>query len=591
MLQTRKRCNSTNNREETEEHNSKNLVDNEVENVNSNHAIENRKKNKLDLSKSKVKSKVVKVKTIQEAKNSTVFEANGDEVSMEIEGQNFSDDNDNPNQSEPSDTESEGEISEEEEEQKQEEQEQMNNESEAESEDEETVCKKLHKRAKKQERWQRRESMESKLDMVSTTLQQMKKFMAERGFDFNEEEMNRQKAKPAQKQGKSIVKESDKESEVTIYKDAVKKVSNDSNEFYQQMDDPEISFKTKPNRESSSSEDRIDTSDEMMEIDINEQFIADCEKEPRWQRNAQQINQDKQPDHADMEDPLERSQQVIREAEASKARLFATKGTYSNVNNPNWGSLNEMRNVKGTKASDVDDKYLVIRSHVDVSIQQKIINNEYVDFAKLLPRNRFGNRDEETRLELVTHEGATYFVPANDKDNLAIMSFGHWEQAFRVFCNIFTRVYPNKASELIQYNHIIHLASCIYIWENVYTYDKEFRMHISNFPQRSWAIILQQAWSMYLKDRIPLRFDNQFRGGSSSKSKEICKRFNKGNVPMETPASTTTAVMYPHVVNLATEGISAGREYKTTKMGIEIATTQLQPQTQLHQFRKLASNK
>ena len=457
-----------------------------------------------------------------------VFEEDGDEVSMEIEGQNFSDDDDNPNQSEPSDTESEGEISEEEEEQNPDEQEQMNNEFEAESEDEETVRKKLHKKAKKQERWQRRESMESKLDMVSTTLQQMQKFMAERGFDFNEEETNRQKAKPARKQGKSIVKESDKESEVTIYKDMVKKVSNDSNETYQQIDDPEISFKTKPNRESSSSEDRINTSDEMMEIDINEQFIADCEKEARWQRNAQQINQDKQPDHADMEDPLERSQQVIREAEASKARLFASKGTYSNVNNPNWGLLNEMRNEKGTKASDVDDKYLVIRSHVDVSIQQKIINNEYVDFAKLLPKNRFGNRDEETRLELVTCGGAMYFVPANDKDNLAITSFGRWEQAFRVFCNIFTRVYPNKASELIQYNHIIHLASSTYIWENIYTYDEEFRMHISNFPQRSWAIILQQAWSMYLKDRIPPRFDNQFRGGSSSKSKEICKRFNKG---------------------------------------------------------------
>ena len=60
---------------------------------------------------------------------------------------------------------------------------------------------------------------------------------------------------------------------------------------------------------------------------------------------------------------------------------------------------------------------------------------------------------------------------------------------------------------------------------------------------------------------------------------------------METPASMTTAVMYPHVVNLAMGGISAGREYKTTKMGIQIAKTQLQPQPQLRQFRKSASNK
>ena len=36
-------------------------------------------------------------------------------------------------------------------------------------------------------------------------------------------------------------------------------------------------------------------------------------------------------------------------------------------------------------------------------------------------------------------------------------------------------------------------------------YDKEFRVHLSHFPQRSWAIILQQAWSMYLNEKLPSR--------------------------------------------------------------------------------------
>ena len=105
-------------------------------------------------------------------------------------------------------------------------------------------------------------------------------------------------------------------------------------------------------------------------------------------------------------------------------------------------------------------------------------------------------------MEIVSRGSATYFVPVSDWDTTAITNFGKWEQAFRVFSNIYTRAYPGKASELIQYNHIIYTASCSYIWDNVYTYDREFRMHISNFPQRSWSVILQQAWSMYLKDRI-----------------------------------------------------------------------------------------
>ena len=50
---------------------------------------------------------------------------------------------------------------------------------------------------------------------------------------------------------------------------------------------------------------------------------------------------------------------------------------------------------------------------------------------------------------------------------------------------------------------------------------------MSKFPQRSWSVILQQAWNLRLKDRI--RHDNfNDRGKPAFKSKEICKRFNRG---------------------------------------------------------------
>ena len=51
---------------------------------------------------------------------------------------------------------------------------------------------------------------------------------------------------------------------------------------------------------------------------------------------------------------------------------------------------------------------------------------------------------------------------------------------------------------------------------------------MSNFPLRSWSVILQQAWSVYLKDRISGgRVDEVNRPGGS-KEKDVCKRFNKG---------------------------------------------------------------
>ena len=145
-----------------------------------------------------------------------------------------------------------------------------------------------------------------------------------------------------------------------------------------------------------------------------------------------------------------------------------------------------------------DDNYIVVGTHLEQALQLKIINHEYVDFARLSPKGNKVSREEDHRMELVSRGGFTYFVPVSDREISQITNFSKWEQAFRVYSNIYMRAYPTRASELIQYNHIIYTASCTFVWENVYTYDKEFRMHLSNYPQRSWAIILQQAWSMYL---------------------------------------------------------------------------------------------
>ena len=91
-----------------------------------------------------------------------------------------------------------------------------------------------------------------------------------------------------------------------------------------------------------------------------------------------------------------------------------------------------------------------------------------------------------------------------------------------------TSKHPSKSAELLQYNHTIHTASMSYVWDNVYSYDKEFRHHISRHPKRSWGVILQQAWTMLLKDQ--LRQDNTpfHKRKDGRDHKEICKRFNKG---------------------------------------------------------------
>ena len=186
------------------------------------------------------------------------------------------------------------------------------------------------------------------------------------------------------------------------------------------------------------------------------------------------------------------------------------------------------------QANIVDENYSMI-GNIEESLRLKIINHEYVDFARLIPKDRLG-KEEDHRMELISRGGSTFFVPVSDREsaNNVISHFSKWEQAFRVFSNIYSGVYPERGTELIQYNHLIYTASLSFIWENVYRYDKEFRIHMSNYPHRNWSVILQQAWSLYLKDRIS---HNHFHhddkgspgsGNSSYKKKEICKKFNKG---------------------------------------------------------------
>ena len=97
--------------------------------------------------------------------------------------------------------------------------------------------------------------------------------------------------------------------------------------------------------------------------------------------------------------------------------------------------------------------------------------------------------EEETELKMIIKNGRTFYVPV--QDGMTILGFGRWKLAFRIYSNIYNTAHPNRASELIQYNHVIHMASLKYIWDNVYMYNKDFRLHLSKYPNCSWGIILQ----------------------------------------------------------------------------------------------------
>ena len=177
----------------------------------------------------------------------------------------------------------------------------------------------------------------------------------------------------------------------------------------------------------------------------------------------------------------------------------------------------------------MDGNYLMVGNNLDVTLQEKIKRGEYVDFALLLTRDR-SMHEHDHQMELINKGGQTFFVPVADHEVAGMINNIHkWEQAFRIYSNVYLKANPERATELIQYNHTINSAANSYMWENVYAYDKEFRIHMGQYLTRSWLIILQQAWTMLLKDRVKFSDGNSKAGNSPGNfsKKDICKRFNK----------------------------------------------------------------
>ena len=369
--------------------------------------------------------------------------------------------------------------------------------------------------------------MEDRLETMSSTLLAMKELLTRSGI--TPDIVTNGQGTGKHKNTEGIEPTLNSTSSTTIYKNALSKIDDD-----EVMVDPEVSFKRKtqvPVREgeSSSSDERIDTRDKLMEIEevevvdeLNRKFIAGCEAEASsGKRSFSQTPEDDQPRELNA---TETTDEMICQAEASKIRMLAKPGkiTHFNLyeNRFNGGTANQHSSI-------VDKNYVSISANVDVNLCDRIKRGDYVDFAKLLPRDKLAC--DESKLELAHRAGQTFFVPAS-RDSVNITNFHKWEQAFRTYSNIYLHEHPDRATELLQYNHVICTASASYIWDNVYHYAREFRTHLGMYPERSWPIILQQAWSMCLKDRLG---NNSFGNGNgqrfgNGKKCEICQRFNKG---------------------------------------------------------------
>ena len=258
-------------------------------------------------------------------------------------------------------------------------------------------------------------------------------------------------------------------SEVTIYKQAIQTLNPELNAQIEDLLNKSRGEVAKGHKVSYSSDENMDTSDETIDAPcLTDKFTAVHSFADTLEpgTSTKPTQRDEQHHYEPEKTPEEQAYLLIGEAERSKARIFDVPGIVD-------------FNAYKSSVAAMDKDYQMIDAHIDDALKRKVLNFEYVNFSKLMVCNKPVKEDDHQRLEIINKNGMSFLSPISDRDNLNVSSYSHWEQAFRVFSNIITSKYPQKSSELLQYNHTIHTASVSYIWENVYAYDHEFRQHIA----------------------------------------------------------------------------------------------------------------
>ena len=204
---------------------------------------------------------------------------------------------------------------------------------------------------------------------------------------------------------------------------------------------------------------------------------------------------------------------VILEAEQFKATIQKPRGKEANI------ELEEK----------IDDEFFHIACHIDSNLRAKISKGEFVELEKLLPRDRVsGKMTEDNKMELVSKNGMTYFVPAADREKIG--GVRKWEQAFRVYATIYSQANPHRSPEIWQYIHVINMAASSFIWDNVASYDFTFRQLMAAYPHRSWARTYGQYWNLCMRDPIGSRHGGAGNNNSKNSKRNrdnYCWTFNK----------------------------------------------------------------
>ena len=156
-----------------------------------------------------------------------------------------------------------------------------------------------------------------------------------------------------------------------------------------------------------------------------------------WRRDRDNQGQERQATRERERQPMknhkERGEEIVRDAEAHQAQIFDVTGKPPHFDLQT--RQNELRyqgqvslESEFVHSALVDENYMLVAAHLDEAIQRKIVRGEYIDLARLLPRDKIVD-EEDDAMQIVIKDGQTFWKPAKNcgHDVQVVNSIYKWE--------------------------------------------------------------------------------------------------------------------------------------------------------------------
>ena len=167
----------------------------------------------------------------------------------------------------------------------------------------------------------------------------------------------------------------------------------------------------------------------------------------------------------------------------------------------------------------VQSVHSFLGSHVSQTNRTKIVSGQYIDLAILSENTNSENNDKQ----VVLIDGV---LSTKEKTKQTIHTIEKWTDVFIVYISIYTSAHPEKYQALLKYMHIVRLGASRINGLGWKTYDEQFRLKMGIDPVKSWEIVNQELWLLYMgntRNSLP----DSYKNDKSKTSVNKCYNFNK----------------------------------------------------------------